>query len=269
MNDQPHMSDEKVRPADCMRDVTDAEIGHFFEHGWAMLRGLLDPEFAAELLAAAKRLMGVDATSHTAREGIDHSNAWNAYSKPHLDDPGFAYLTRHSALGRNAAKLLGRDSEIYLATNTIAVKLAGDSPLNKPTPFHQDAVGPIDRMGLNFWIALDEVKPEQGPLQFMNGSHRLGPIGGGAYFGADVSPGTWSNQKRCTISEIPHLMPGDATVHGNFTLHRATENKGNAPRWAYFHAVTPGDAKYTGFIASDRITGPFDTSTATLMYRPD
>jgi hypothetical protein len=249
-----------------VRDITAEEVAFFADNGWATLRGLLSPDLTAGLLERAKRLMGEDGGGDR-REGRN-TGFWSNFVNPNLEDELFASFLSESALGRNAAVLLGRDSSIRNFANMLAVKLpAGSSPLlNNATPMHQDALGPTELCGLNFWIALDEATRQQGTLQYRTGSHKLGPLGGDLRRGVGVSPETWPRLAELPVTEPQHLQAGDATVHHNFTVHAANANEGDRPRWAYLCPVFPGDARYIGYISDP--DGPIDASEYPLMYAP-
>jgi ectoine hydroxylase-related dioxygenase (phytanoyl-CoA dioxygenase family) len=113
--------------------------------------------------------------------------------------------------------------------------------------WHQDSTNfPMDRPAITFWIAVDEVRPEQGPVQFYSGSHRRGMLGlipaGGRYDLLDEYP----ELAQLPLSPPPHLQPGDCSVHHGFVVHEATANDTPDPRWSYLITYFPGDALYNG-----------------------
>src|ERR1700753_2149937 len=85
-----------------VREVTDAEVREYHENGWALLRGLISPETAGDLLAILKEKMGDDG----AERMNTPSNARNleAFAKWYrLDDesPLFPAPRNNPTLGRN------------------------------------------------------------------------------------------------------------------------------------------------------------------------
>ena len=74
-----------------VREVTDEEVAHYHEYGWVMMRGLVEPAFAAEMLRAL-RDTGADFGAHPARFGVEPFRS-------------FMFSRRMSS---NAAKLVNR-----------------------------------------------------------------------------------------------------------------------------------------------------------------
>jgi ectoine hydroxylase-related dioxygenase (phytanoyl-CoA dioxygenase family) len=226
-----------------IRAVTDDEIEHFFENGWTTLRGLFTPELAASLLAIAQERMGESGNEAQLRDKDIDSSWFKDYHDPSRENELFWAVATAPVMGRNAALLLGRDAPMLFLTDLLAVKLpAEESGRGAASDFHQDYnLLPFDVTSTNLWIALDEVTPEQGPLQFYSGSHRLGKLGKPGDY-----PAKWPRvRKYTTLSEPNHLMPGDATIHGSLTIHGAGENLSQRPRWAYISAYLPADARFT------------------------
>lgn len=104
---------------------------------------------------------------------------------------------------------------------------------NKPArigsgvPYHQDNAyfcqTPPDV--LTVWIAIDAVTPSNGPVFFVNGSHKAGllptkPSGvRGNSIGMAEAPGVPVEEQFCGL-----LAPGDATIHHCNTIHHSAPN---------------------------------------------
>ena len=233
--------DVKVRP------VTNEEIEFFFENGWVKLPALIDRDTAAVLLERAKKLFGEDGRKGLEFEG-PVKESWQSWfrSDPRLgQEERFTTLALSRELGRNAARLLGRDSSIRLMMTAVMAKLPGDSGKGSGTDFHQDTPGHmyLEANFLTAWIALDEVTPKMGAMQFYSGSHKLGNLG---QVGALWDQWTPHIEHFCSLSEPVALQPGDATIHMNGTIHGTDPNLGDRPRWSWAGVLVPGDARYTG-----------------------
>jgi ectoine hydroxylase-related dioxygenase (phytanoyl-CoA dioxygenase family) len=166
---------------------------------------------------------------------------------------------------------MGRDMPVRSLTSLAAVKLphASASDYGRGvTDWHQDhGATPAIATANAFWIALDEVTPEMGPMVFHNGSQRLGilapPIDGWRDLLADFP-----------LSEPPHLQPGDATAHSSLVVHGAGLNESDRPRWGYIVNTFPGDApylpyptRYTSGIEDELTPGkPLDHPRFPLIY---
>ena len=117
--------------------------------------------------------------------------------------------------------------------------LAGVETFNKPArigsgvPPHQDNAyfcqTPPDM--LTVWIAIDAVTEANGPVTYVKGSHRLGPL-------PTKPSGVRGNS--IGLAEMPEvgegdsfialLEPGDATIHHCDTIHYSAPNTTDHPR---------------------------------------
>lgn len=237
-----------VPPQIAVRAVTTAEIDFFFEHGWVHVPGLIDLEAARLLLGRAKAEFGDDGCRGLeAGYKADGYKAWFRSLENPLDDACFRSLALSHELGRNAALLLGRDSPIRLMVSAAMAKLPVGSARGAPTDFHQDICGHayLEANFLTAWVALDEVTPEMGPMQFYSGSHKLGNLG--QIMEAPIWQG-WAPRVAAACSRTAPVAyrPGDATFHMASTIHGTAENRGDRPRWSWAGVLVPGDARYTG-----------------------
>jgi ectoine hydroxylase-related dioxygenase (phytanoyl-CoA dioxygenase family) len=234
----------KSPPSIKIREITHDEVEEYAEQGWATLRGLIDPDTTAELLARAKGLMGETGDSHIAREGRDIADltSFANYYRPDKDDDYIEGVILHEQMGRNAAALLQTTNGMRMFSATLAPKLPRDMDTKNPgkgeTELHQDGVRPFRSRTLAFWIALNEVTPDMGAVLFLNRSHRFG--------GITAPYDRWQCLDTCEWSEPLHLMPGDATVHGNDTFHRAPENASSTTRWALITAYFAANDTFNG-----------------------
>jgi ectoine hydroxylase-related dioxygenase (phytanoyl-CoA dioxygenase family) len=158
------------------------------------------------------------------------------------------------------------------------VRLLSEAFLEKPpasqgskeTAWHQDlCYEPIDRRNsLNVWIALQDIAPQQGALEFLSGSHRLGPMGRLEFTKSfDLSSVLlkedlelmWS-LKHEDDAEGPFGAPiaragvkaGDALVFHGLTFHGAGPNTTEKRRRAYQRFFIGADVRYT--VMPDRRT---------------
>ena len=182
---EPALSEDEIRGV--VREVTDEEVAHYHEYGWVMMRGLVDPAFAANMLRVAREL-GAAADKDLppaalAKRGVEPFHS-------------FMFSQRMSS---NAAKLVNRrrlkgvDVPMRYRMDFMIKKPKGQPDMRNANParptagyhpvygtgFHQDSSEHgSDRVGeLQFWMALAEVTPEMGPMRFINRTHREGPLG--------------------------------------------------------------------------------------------
>ena len=155
-----------------VREVTDEEVAHYHEFGWVMMRGLVQPAFAAEMLRAVQAAGEFD--GHPARSGIEPFRSF-MFSKR---------MSSNAAKLVNRKRLKGVDVPMRWRQDAISAtgvsKPAGQAPSEEMpeelqhfdtngvllgSGFHCDsAEHGSDRAGeLQFWLALAEVLPEMGP----------------------------------------------------------------------------------------------------------
>lgn len=149
-----------------------------------------------------------------------------------------------------AAQLFGCD-DVRIWWDQVFIKPPAEAN-PRPTVWHQDQpFWPLDRRGaLTFWIAVEDLTDEQGPLRFVERSHRLGSLGRLDLIGAEppleelLLPEDFD-----VIGDIvggTAMAAGDATVHDAFTLHGAVANRSDRPRRGWAMTFFPGTVLYTG-----------------------
>lgn len=238
---------DRAAPAIAMRAVSEEEIAFLFDHGWVKLPRLIDQATATALLGRAQRLLGDD-----GRRGIENeakaTESYETWFRSVPDGGGdelFQALRTSEELGRNAARMLCRDSSIRMMMNSVMAKLPNDRAKGSSTYFHQDTPGHmyLEANFLTTWIALDHVTAEMGAMQFYAGSHKLGNLGQFKDLWQDWGP---LLERTTSLTDPVCLAPGDATVHLNGTIHGTGPNLGTRPRWSWAGVTVPGDARYTG-----------------------
>ncbi|WP_406630103.1 phytanoyl-CoA dioxygenase family protein [Amycolatopsis sp. WGS_07] len=235
-----------------IRSVTEEEIAHYREKGWAKLPGFFSPETVADLLRRAKSKMGEQAPLTVRRDDADQlePNEYNWYARwdgcSH-EDPRIRDVGQSRALATAASRLMGDQVRFYFDHFFVKVPQAAEGT---ETPWHQDLPHhPLDRQGvLTIWVPLVECPPEKGSLRFLSGSHRAGLLG--RYLNrrdevqlVDEHPWILDEYE---MSPPLHLYPGDATVHNLAITHYAPPNTTDTPRWVYSTQWLPVRTRYTG-----------------------
>jgi Phytanoyl-CoA dioxygenase (PhyH) len=244
---------EMLMDAEMIRTVTDEEVLHLRDHGWVKLDQLISPEFIGLLLDRAKACIGSDGLDHTPRPGVDLATPfWSDYHDVVEEDELFASLALNPSMGRNVQRLMGRNVGILLWSNLLAVKIGAkqSGAPSDATIFHQDGPDlPFDRGGwMRFWIALDHMTLDMGPVRFIDRSHVLGSVGC-AYLQQESATDLFDiypQLAEMTVSEPADFKPGDATVHTMFTVHGSRSNDTDRARWALLLAYFADDTMYTG-----------------------
>lgn len=262
------MSEEEIEAV--VREVTDEEVAHYHEFGWVMMRRLVEPSFAGEMLQAL-RACDADFGGHPARFGVEPFRSF-MFSRR---------MSSNAAKLVNRARLKGVDVPMRwrqdTTTPTGVTKGRGQTSSEEMPPelqhrdknsvllgsgFHCDsAEHGSDRVGeLQFWLALAEVTPEMGPMRFINKSHReiLGSV-----FNQDADDLTGIHGYRASgniLDQYPlmpshpefgvsepeetHYQLGDCTVHHGYTAHGSINNSTDWDRCSYLFSYSPADTRY-------------------------
>ena len=220
-----------------VREVTDEEIAFYHEYGWVMMKGLVDRDFATELLSVGQAWLeheGEEKNRHLARQ---------AETEP------FRSFMFSERMSKNATRLVNRKR---LKDVDIPLRYRIDMLLHKPpgaagATYHQDASEHgSDRVGeLQFWLALAEVLPEMSAMRFVSRSHREGPLG--SVFKDDQGDLLEQYPNLTSVLELSppfHYQPGDCTVHHGYTVHGGPPNSTDKSRWSYLFSYSPSDTRY-------------------------
>lgn len=170
-----------------------------------------------------------------------------------------ANVVRCPEVGRLAARLAGVQ-HMRCWIDEIFFK----PPHNAPCTWHQDLPHfPMDRRGLlTIWVAIEDVTKDMGPMHYIPGSHRLGPLGRGSSSdaresyeehlktqrGADGPEDYLFEGAQSELGSIKSftLRAGEAVVHDGLTLHASFENCTERVRKGWACVYFPADTQYTG-----------------------
>ncbi|RYD95182.1 MAG: phytanoyl-CoA dioxygenase [Sphingomonadales bacterium] len=230
------------------RSVTAEEVAHYNKFGWVKLKRFLDPEVLTVLLKVAKGRMGDDGDSNQAY-GIDQPY-FNAEYAGGLTHPPIRALI--DGLGRASKAFVGREVEARYFQDFFAPKLPAAKKTknagNGPTAFHQDFITfAVDRTGgMTFWIPLEAYGPEYGTMSFINGSHNTGVLGSYHTYGDRDLRDIFPVLRELDESDQMAYELGDITVHSHLTVHGASSNMTDMPRWTYIVLTQPADAVWNG-----------------------
>jgi ectoine hydroxylase-related dioxygenase (phytanoyl-CoA dioxygenase family) len=217
--------------------LTDEQVESLHADGWARLPGLLGTEavdaIRTHLETQELRPGSVGLGKGTKNSNINHQGmAWR--------DSFFHDVATSRRIAGTAVRLM-RQPTALLAQDITFIKPAEGAPTNP----HQDySYKPADRWGeVAIWIALVDVSPDMGPLYYLKGSHKEGPLG--LHHGLDIR------------DQYPHLFDyeivggralkaGDAQAHWDLTVHGAVPNTTDRAREAYVPRYMRADTCYTG-----------------------
>lgn len=210
--------------------LTNSQIESFAQDGYLIVRKLLDAEETELTLRAARQ---DQALRINAMEVIDtkgrstNLSLWN-----HPGDDIYGAICRSRRIVDSMEQLLG--DEVYHYHSKLSAK---EPKVGGAWEWHQD-YGYWYQNGCLFpdlasvFIALDPATRENGCLQLLKGSHRMGRIEHGRFgsqTGADPERVEAAMQRMERV--YCEMEPGDAVFfHGN-TLHSSDANLSDSPRW--------------------------------------
>lgn len=202
-----------------------AERAHYHEHGWVVLRGMLDPTAVAavrEDVAAVLR----------ARNMPD---SFLAQSTEYLAGSPLHRLVGSPMLRRVAGGIMEGEAHLYMGFT--AVKGPGQGEFT----FHQDGqYTPFDGPGLNCWFALVDCSPANGGLRMVSGTHRDGFV---AWTESPSCPGHRTLVKQPASWDEITMRAGDCCVFDRATVHGSGPNRSADPRVAYAVQFHRSDTK--------------------------
>src|SRR5271166_4420717 len=227
--------------------LDEEQIRFFNENGYLRLERLTTPEDAQQIRAALKELFEKRAGEKEGAfadlvAGAEHGDKM---SSPQILNP-VNYLPKlhrtqcfQSAL-QLAKQLLGDDARCFFDLTILKKPRIGAA-----TPWHQDEAfrdPNFEYNELTVWVALQEVMPETGCLQFIPKSH-VAPVL--PHRSANNDPTSQAIEcigafDTSTAVACP-LKLGGCTIHNQRTLHCAAPNISDIPRFAYImtFGVTP------------------------------
>lgn len=205
------------------------EVADYRKDGYAMVRGLFSPIETAALNQAVNTDPGIAASvlDLASREGGSTEIAlWRS-----LDDDMFGALARSHRVVDRVEAMLDGPADFYHAKLTLKKPKVGGA-----WDWHQD-FGYWYRQAhlapdmMSVMIALDAATPENGCLQILKGSHKLGRIEHGVaagQVGADLSYVEEAMQRFELVDCV--MAPGDTMFFHSNLLHASGANTSDRSR---------------------------------------
>tara|TARA_R110000850_G_scaffold9033_22_gene33377 strand:+ start:762 stop:1604 length:843 start_codon:yes stop_codon:yes gene_type:complete len=207
------------------------EISSYHRDGYVIRRGLFDPEEVDLLRATAKNDSALDGAATALDDGEGNRvrlSLWN-----HPGDGIYGMFARCQKLVNSVEQLIG--GEVYHYHSKMVLK---DALTGGAWAWHQD-YGYWYQNGLLFpdlcsvMIAVDPATRENGCLQLLKGSQRMGRINHvlkGEQAGADIERVNEATKRLDLIHA--EMEAGDAVFFHSNTLHCSGPNNSADPRWA-------------------------------------
>ncbi len=212
--------------------LSEDQIAQFHRDGYVILRSLFDVEEVDILRSAAKADAAMKKNAYEVADGQGAAIKLVLWNKAGEDIYGS--VARCPRIVDTMEQLLGDEVYHYHSKMSIKEPFTGGA-----WNWHQD-YGYWYMNGCLFpdlasaFIAVDPNTRENGCMQVLRGSHKLGRVEHGKYgdqTGAD--PERVEQAKK--IMELVHveLVPGDVLFFHSNTLHASDQNKSPNPRWSF------------------------------------
>lgn len=219
-----------ARFVSCHQPLTEAQVADFQRDGFLHVPALFDREEADLLLRAAR---------------ADHALQQHAYGRPDTEgavaklalwnragDDLYGLVARSHRVADAVEQLLG--DEVYHWHSKMSIK---EPWTGGAWEWHQDygywyAYGCLFPDLASVMIAVDPCTRQNGCLQVLRGSHRLGRIDHGQFGGqSGADPERVEAARRVCDLVYCEMAPGDALFFHSLTLHRSDQNRSPHPRW--------------------------------------
>jgi len=231
----------------------------FDEQGFVILRGVIDPRVVAEVRAELASLVDEIAQGLWAMDHIQELHEKEPFEKRLIKLFGFAPSLSPSALRHNlhrkgmfglffcpqvldiVEQLLGPEIRLY-PNYTVRPKLPDDA--KTLVLWHQDArhtedypkhgtetIGVDELRMVNVWTPLVPARPENGCMQFIPRTHKLGivPHEKRQYY-LEIAKGELEPRMNEVVDVITD--PGDVVLFSNLLFHCGQPNRTNTIRWS-------------------------------------
>ena len=211
--------------------LSDDQIGLFHRDGYVIVRGLFDHEEADILRKTAKADAAFKQHAYDLKDGEGGATKLVLWNK--VGEDLYGTVARCPRIVDAMEQLLGDEVYHYHSKMSIKEPYTGGA-----WAWHQD-YGYWYMNGCLFpdlasaFIAVDPNTRENGCLQVLRGSHKIGRVEHGK-FGDQTGADPERTAQAMKVMELVYveLDPGDVVFFHCNTLHRSDQNKSPLPRWS-------------------------------------
>jgi ectoine hydroxylase-related dioxygenase (phytanoyl-CoA dioxygenase family) len=212
----------------------DDDIMRFVEHGYVLVRGLLNHEEATLLERIARKDRDVESAATTRSDARGGQTVLAV--RDSLGDDIYSAISRSNRVVRSMEQLLG--DEVYHYHHKLMLK---EPYVGGAWEWHQDYgywynYGCLYPSMASCYIAIDPANQANGCLQVIPGSQHLGRLDHGKVGGqTGCDPARVAAVLERLPLEYVEMEPGDGLFFHGLLLHRSDQNTSPNPRWAIIH----------------------------------
>ena len=212
--------------------LSSAQIAEFHRDGYVIVRALFDAEEMEILRTAAKADAALKSNAYEVADGQGSAIKLALWNK--AGENIYGAVARCPRIVDAMEQLLG--GEVYHYHSKMSIK---EPRVGGAWNWHQD-YGYWYLNGCLFpdlasaFIAVDPNTRENGCMEVLRGSHRLGRVEHGKFgqqTGAD--PERVEQAEKIMDRVFVELAPGDVLFFHSLTLHCSAQNKSDKPRWSF------------------------------------
>lgn len=218
--------------------LTPNETRFYREEGYLYLPGVVNTEGVAALQDEVFEVMQAAGRSREALRSASGASGKLYQSGQYLRQSALDDYINSPHLRSVASQLMGGESSLYMPFSAVKAGNGGGA-----FHFHQDnQYTRFDGLGINLWLALSPMSPENGCLMVVPKSHLEGTIDG------VQSP---DGDGHRTVAQDPtrflpvRMNAGDIIAFSRLTLHGSGPNHTGEPRLAYAVQFSRDDVKAT------------------------
>jgi len=213
---------------------TPTEVELYNQQGYIIIKGFCKPKEIAKLYQTALDDKAMQNNALDLNDQTGKKTRLSLWFTPGNDI--FGYLTRSEKMVASVKQLMGGDSPVCHFHSKLMQK---EPKVGGAWEWHQDYgywyknqfMFP-DQL-ISIMVALTEANKQNGCLQVIKGSHKLGRVNhgfAGEQVGADMQ--MVDNALKTMDLVYVELEPGDALIFHSNLLHRSEANLSDRPRWS-------------------------------------
>jgi ectoine hydroxylase-related dioxygenase (phytanoyl-CoA dioxygenase family) len=251
---------------------TPAEVALYRQQGYIIVKGFCKPEEVNKLYQTALEDKAMQNNALDLNDQSGKKTRLSLWFTPGNDV--FGYLTRSEKMIGAVKQLLGGDAPVCHFHSKLMQK---EPKVGGAWEWHQDYgywyknqfMFPDELISV--MVALTEANKENGCLQVIKGSHKLGRVNhgfAGEQVGADMQ--MVDNALKTMELVYVELEPGDALIFHSNLLHRSEANLSDRPRWSVISCYSlQSNLAYNETSASWKIPVDVVPDNAILEWQPE
>lgn len=229
--------------------LTETELSTYKEQGWIVPKWELPPELIAEMREEYQALL--NRNSHLQSDIMMAPHQTNGGSMGVIGSEKWLEFATHPSIVSTASQLIGED--IILWGTTIFGKPAFSG---KQTPWHQDGeyypIKPLEV--LTVWIPLDDVTVDNGPMQFIPGSHKAHKLFSHSWVEGDdktINLNCDAEHFDAVTATPLIIRAGQVSFHDVYMIHGSTANRTDRRRAAFIIRLMPASSYYDHVLGAE------------------